>query len=327
MILISTCGEHLRYILGISIISKLIHFIFANKPFLILKQVFLFIVLLMSFVYLQAQLNVDSAALKQDTAHAIELTHADKYKLTIDSAFYKSKFLNSGAKPLAFESKEVNPNGSDKLFYFLLGLVIVLAFLKVFFDRYFNSLFQVFFNTSLRQSQLTDQLLQAKQASLLFNLLFALTAGAFTYLVLKYFNWQNDSDALLLISICGLLVAVIYIIKYITLKTTGWLTGYAEPADTYLFIIFLVNKILGIILIPFTIVIAFSPDFLKQPVVIISLLIVGFMFLLRFIRSYSLLHNQIRVSRFHFFLYIAGIEVLPVLLVYKGALILLGKNG
>lgn len=293
-----------------------------------MKQVIIFLLLMMRFGCLYAQLPADSAGLAQDSVIApVELTAAEKYQLVIDSALVKSRFVNTVAKPIAIVSKEITRNDSDKLFYFLLGLVMALAFLKVFFTRYFNSLFQVFFNTSLRQSQLTDQLLQAKQASLFFNLLFALTAGAFIYQLLKHFNWQNDRDTLFLISICALLVALIYVVKYITLKTTGWLTGYADPADTYLFIIFLVNKILGIILIPFIIVMAFSPAFLKQPVVIISLLIVGSMFLLRFIRSYSLLHNQIRVSRFHFFLYIIGIEVLPVLLIYKGALILLGKIG
>lgn len=293
-----------------------------------MKQVISFLFLMMGFGCLYAQLPADSTDLKRDSVVVpVELTAAQKYQLVIDSALSKSKFVNTVAKPLAIVSKEITRNDSDKLFYFLLGLVIALAFLKVFFTRYFNSLFQVFFNTSLRQSQLTDQLLQAKQASLFFNLLFALTAGAFIYQLLKYFNWQNDRDTIFLISVCAVLVAIIYVLKYITLKTTGWLTGYSDPADTYLFIIFLVNKILGIILIPFIIVMAFSPAFLKQPVVIISLLIVGSMFLLRFIRSYSLLHNQIRVSRFHFFLYILGIEVLPVLLIYKGALILLGKIG
>ena len=64
--------------------------------------------------------------------------------------------------------------------------------------------------------------------------------------------------------------------------------GIDAAANTYLFIIFLINKILGILLIPFVIVIAFSsPDYLKKAAVLISLLMVGVMFLLRFLRSHS----------------------------------------
>jgi hypothetical protein len=187
-------------------------------------------------------------------------------------------------------------------------------------------MFRVFFNTSLRQGQLTDQLLQAKQASMFFNILFFFTAGTYIYLLLLHFNWVTQIDNIVIILICTVTVSVIYFLKFVNMKFTGWLTGYSGAANTYLFIIFLINKILGILLIPFIIVITFSPDFLKKPAVLVSLLVVGIMFLLRFLRSFSLLHNQIKVSRFHFLLYILGIEVLPVLLIYKGVMILLKKN-
>ena len=63
------------------------------------------------------------------------------------------------------------------MFYLIAGIVLLLAFFKYFNSRYFTNLFRVFFNTSLRQSQLTDQLLQAKLPSLLFNLFFILSGG------------------------------------------------------------------------------------------------------------------------------------------------------
>jgi hypothetical protein len=48
--------------------------------------------------------------------------------------------------------------------------------------------------------------------------------------------------------------------------------------------------------------------------------------LLRFFRSYGLLQNQLKISRFHFMLYITGIEILPLLLIYKGLMVYLSKN-
>ena len=65
---------------------------------------------------------------------------------------------------------------------------------------------------------------------------------------------------------------------------------------------------------------------LANSAVIISLLLVGILFLLRFLRSYALLPNQLKVSGFHFILYIIGVEILPVLIVYKGLVVLLSKN-
>ncbi len=251
---------------------------------------------------------------------------AEKYYTQFQKALKKSSFLNTSGTAVATVNQERAESNSDQVFYFLLALMILLAFLRFFFSRYFFNLFRVFFNTSLRQGQLTDQLLQAKQASMFFNIFFFFTAGIYIYFLLLHFNWISQKDNLSIMLICAVGISGIYFLKYINMKFTGWLTGYSEAANTYLFIIFLINKILGILLIPFVIVIAFSPDYLKKTAVIISLLMVGIMFTLRFLRSFSLLHNQIKVSRFHFFLYITGIEVLPVLLIYKGVMILLNKN-
>jgi hypothetical protein len=272
---------------------------------------------------LQTAVSKDSvAAIKKDTV----VSAAENYYNKLQSAIKRSSFLNTSGTAVVTVNKERTQLNSDNIFYFLLALVIFLSFLRFFFSRYFFNLFRVFFNTSLRQGQLTDQLLQAKQASMFFNILFFFTAGIYIYFLLLYFNWINQKDNLVIVLICAVSTAIIYFLKYINMKFTGWLTGYSTAANTYLFIIFLINKILAILLIPIVIVIAFSPDYLKKAAILISLLMVGTMFLLRFLRSFSLLHSQIKVSRFHFFLYIAGIEALPVLLIYKGVMILLNKN-
>ena len=272
---------------------------------------------------LQTTVSPDSiTVLKKDTV----VSNAENYYNKLQDALKKSSFLNTSGTAIVTVNQEKTRSNSDQVFYFLLALVIFLSFLRFFFSRYFFNLFRVFFNTSLRQGQLTDQLLQAKQASMFFNLLFFFTAGVYIYFLMLHFNWINQKDNLGIMLICAAGIAIIYFLKYINMKFTGWLTGHNTAANTYLFIIFLINKILGILLIPFVIVIAFSPDYLKKAAVLISLLMVGVMFLLRFLRSFSLLHHQIKVSRFHFFVYIIGIELLPVLLIYKGVTILLNKN-
>ncbi len=275
----------------------------------------------------------DSAALPTDTLkRVIDSTAAKPVKLSsgynsiIQRVLEHNQYLNASGTPVATDARQKPVAQGDFLFYLLLALVLFLACLRFFFERYFNNLFRVFFNTSLRQSQLTDQLLQAKQVSLFFNILFACTGGLYIYFLLAHFNWIRNDNSLLVAGICIVSVAVIYFLKYLVLKFTGWLTGYREATRTYLFIIFLINKILGILLIPFIMVIGFAAAFLRYPAVLISLLFVGLMFLLRFLRSYGLLRKDIKVSRFHFFLYITGVELIPLLLIYKLLMVLLSKN-
>jgi hypothetical protein len=227
--------------------------------------------------------------------------------------------------PIAINSKEMTANFTDLIFYMLLSVLLLLAFLRFFYTRYFNNLFRVFFNTSLRQSQLTDQLLQAKLASMLFNLFFVVTGGLYIYFLLLHYQWVASDNAVLVIAASIFMLSLIYFIKFLTLKFTGWVTGNYEVANTYLFIIFLINKILSVMLLPFVIVMAFAMPGLKLTAVIISLLLIGLMFILRFLRSFGLLQHKIKVSWFHFFIFIAGIEILPILLIYKGLVVLLNK--
>lgn len=310
-----------------------------------MKQVFYFLILLLLPVLLFAQipgkdslvnkkdslLLIESLKATTDTAAVIKLPVAIKpTKIMYDSvlirAFSTNLLLNSKSTPLALVAKTKALTTINLFFYLLFGEVFILALLRFFYSRYFDNLFRVFFNTSLRQSQLTDQLLQAKQVSLFYNLLFVITGGIYVYLLLVHFKLLHTSDIKLGLGMCILGLAVIYFFKFLILKFTGWITGYKEVVNTYLFIIFLINKILSVLLLPLVIIMAFSSVGLQVAAVYISFFIIGLLFLFRFLRSYGLLQHQIKVGRFHFFMYIIGIELLPLMLIYKALMILLNKN-
>ncbi len=276
-----------------------------------------------SFVNQTDSLIIKSnSVIEKDTV----ISRAASYNITLQKILKENHFLNTDEIPVAMDNQIKSRYPQDSLFYLVVVIALTLGVFRFFYTRYFNNLFRVFFNASLRQSQLTDQLLQAKQPSLFFNMIFVLSGGVYVYLLLRYFNWVSAPNFWPVLFYCTLSLGIIYLIKFITLKFTGWLSGFKEVTNTYIFIIFLINKILGILLLPFTIIIAFSMPALSTAAVMISLLFVGLMLLLRFFRSYGLLQHQLKVSRFHFFMYVAGIEILPVLLIYKGLVLLLSKN-
>jgi hypothetical protein len=245
----------------------------------------------------------------------------------LDSILNANIYLNIKGKPVSFIQSLRKADSKNISFYALAFLVLVFALLKFLYPRYFTNLFRVFFNTSLRQSQLTDQLLQAKLPSLLFNIFFILIGSGYLYLLLEYYGksasmyskWQIFALA------AGGLTAI-YLAKYSILKFTGWVTGYKQEVDTYIFIIFLINKIVAVCLIPLVIVIAFSDRQLVDIALLVSFIMITAMILMRFFRSYGLLQNKLKVSRFHFFIYIIGIEILPLLVIYKLAMIFMSKN-
>lgn len=309
-----------------------------------MKQV-IFFVLIVAFPALLWAQSRDTAVQQKDTAYQISdvilqtkpvdttilVTTVDtparqKRDTTMQSLLSQNKLLNTNGTPVSLVVKLKKNDNNDMLFYLLTAMVLLLACLKFFYNRYFTNLFRVFFNTSLRQSQLTDQLLQAKLPSLLFNLFFIISAGFYVYLLLLHYKWVNETDRWLILACCVGVLSLIYVIKFCTLKFTGWITGFAESTNTYVFIIFLINKIIGIFLVPLTIIIAFAMPSIANSAVLISMLCVGFLLLMRFFRSYGLIQHQLKISRLHFFLYITGVEILPLLLIYKALILLLNKN-
>lgn len=229
----------------------------------------------------------------------------------------ENKFLNLREVAVSQQEIPARHRGENSLFYFLLGIFFIISVVRIFFKKYLANLFRVFFNTSLKQSQITDQLQQQELPSLITNFIFILTAGCFAYLLfMKKSFFVTEINFRTLLSIIAL-VACVYLVKFIVLKFTGWLTGYKTQADLYIFIVFLVNKILGLFLVPVILIAAFADPFLSNAFLTIGLIVIILLLISRFVRSFSLLKAQIKVSAFHFFLYIFSVELLPLALLYK----------
>lgn len=205
----------------------------------------------------------------------------------------------------------------DLLFYILLAMFLWVAILKSGYEKYYSDLFTVFFRSSLRQHQIREQLLQARLPSLMFNLFFVVSGGTFLFLLgslqpirLNVPQWQ-----IWVVSVTA--VALLYSAKFVGLKLSGWIFGMSGAADTYIFIVFLVNKILGVALLPILAFLAFAREPLRSAGGTLGVLLVFGMLIYRFIRSYRPVWEEVQMTRFHFFLYLCAFEIAPLLLIYK----------
>jgi hypothetical protein len=269
----------------------------------------------------------DSIPAIKDSADSLKPSDTIKVATATKPAFQlKNKLLNIDGEPVSLAVSLKKGRSNDAFFYLVAIMVLLLAFLKYFYGRYFANLFRVFFNTSLRQNQITDQLLQAKLPSFLFNIFFVISGGIYAYLLLAHYGLFKADDRWIAVFSSIALMGMLYFIKYCTLKFTGWITGLNEVVDIYVFVIFLINKIIGIFLVPFIVILAFSDNQIVEIATLVSIICIGLFLLLRFFRSYGLMQNQLKISKFHFLLYIISLEILPLLLIYKGLMIYLTKK-
>lgn len=226
-------------------------------------------------------------------------------------------YLGFGSKPVVSRSDRKVYEGKELLFYTLMGLLLVFALLRNTFSKYFSDLFRLFFRTTLKQRQIRDQLMQTPLPSLLFNTFFVICAGFYADFLLLHFGLIGKQEFWLYYVYCCLGLSAIYFVKFMGLKVLGWLFNMKEGANSYIFVVFIMNKVIGIFLLPFVVMLAFMQGPSYTIALVLSWVGVGGLLIYRFILTYAAVRNQVRFNPFHFFLYLCAFEVAPLLLIYK----------
>jgi hypothetical protein len=257
-------------------------------------------------------LHIDSLQLKDSTRIKDSLQFVQQ---AADSL--RKKLTEQSPAQILKEGDKKIFTGKEYLFYYLVFLLILFGLLRSAFAKYFYDLFRVFFKTTLKQRQTQEQLLQSSLASVFMNSFFVLSAGLYVNFLLQYFQLVISDNFWLQYFYCAGALATIYLVKYIGLKITGWLFNVSNATDSYIFIVFIINKMLGIFLLPFLLLLAFANDPLYGSAMVISWLGIGLLLIYRFILSYGALRKEVKLNSFHFILYILGFEVIPLLLIYK----------
>jgi hypothetical protein len=216
--------------------------------------------------------------------------------------------------------------GRELLFYMFVFLLIVFAFLKQIFPKYFSDLFRLFFRTTIKQKQVREQLMQTPLPSLMLNGFFVVSVALYISFLVQHYKAGSTDNFWLMFFYAVIGLSAAYFVKFIGLKISGWLFSMQEAADSYIFIVFIVNKMIGILLLPLLIILAFSPGNVYMAGLTISWCLLGGLLLYRFILTWSAVRNQIKVNIFHFFLYLLAFEIAPLLLVYKGLLLFFGQT-
>lgn len=168
---------------------------------------------------------------------------------------------------------------------------------------------------------------------------FLLNAGMFIFLLVRVYRREVFNNWLFLL-ICMLAAAGIFLSKHIILSIAGWLFPVEKEVQRYNFLVVLFNCVLGLFLVPFNFLLAFStaPLFFKKISIapqffteisttyknflpFWTLGLVAIFYVYRALRSASMSSKFLADNQFHFLLYLCAVEIAPVLLLIKLALI------
>lgn len=266
-------------------------------------------------IILKNPASIDSTL--KDTIPPVNIHVIHPESFITNKLLANNRFINVKNAPTYLIQAESDIKGKEFLFYTLCIVVLILGIFKTFYDAYFKNIFRVYFNTSLRQTQLADQLVQAKFPSFILNIFFALTTGIYIWLLFSYYHPPRLISNSILLPFCILSVAFLYLIKFFLLKFMGWVSDIQQTTDNYIFAIFLINKMIGILLVPVIILMAFLKPSLIPVITNISFMLLALLFLSRYVKSYGAIERKIPLNAFHFIIYIAGAEIIPLIILYK----------
>lgn len=143
---------------------------------------------------------------------------------------------------------------------------------------------------------------------------FFVNAAIFIYLVVYQMNgiYGWGVFQLIFLVVCG-----VYLVRHLFLSAVSKSFPIEKEVSLYGFTIQSFNLFIGILLIPMNLIIAFGPENIAVPLIYITLIIIGFLILLRSFRGLLISSRWISGNLFHFFLYLCAFEILPILLLIK----------
>jgi hypothetical protein len=148
------------------------------------------------------------------------------------------------------------------------------------------------------------------RANLLFNSVFYLQAGLIAYAGIKYFRPDIKLHGVLpFLSLVGILFGI-YLLKRIVLRSIAVLSAGDFSLSEYEYSVFLTNRMLGLLLFPLALAIAYFPTQQAASIIIGSAAIILLAISYRLIRS-LLTAVESGVTPFYILFYICTLEILP----------------
>jgi hypothetical protein len=209
------------------------------------------------------------------------------------------------------------PPPTDWIFYLFVTYCLYVGFIRISFPKYLSDLFRVFFNTSLRGKQIREQLLMDRLPSLLLNVFFTLSAGSFIYFLLRYNGYFGTEGHWVALGLCVAGVGLLYTGKYVVMELAGLVFDRRQAAEIYAFVVFMVNKVVGLWLLPVSILLAYSTPGTQHTVLVFAFGGLGILLLYRLNRGWQALRNTLKINMLQYALFVGAFEVVPVLLIYK----------
>lgn len=202
------------------------------------------------------------------------------------------------------------------LLVFLIAIFNI-AYVRITYQRRLQRLFSSLLRLQILRQIMREELVFSHRASILLFLNFVMLSSLILYLAFKYYGWPMPFEGgVLNYLICSGGIAGLYYGKLAANKFLRWLLRDQGLMREYLFEVFLVNKVAGIVALPIALALVFFnvADFERLLWLVVAL---AFLFLAyRLLQGLRMTVGQ-SVSWVYIILYLCTLEITPFLILIK----------
>lgn len=203
------------------------------------------------------------------------------------------------------------------LFIIFVVQILLLVSVRLIFEKNIFEQIRAYTNLNIAQQLQRDQEVSLPFSDVVLNLSGLMSVAVLVFLSLLYFKGWDDMQRTTVFGYLFLICSSLFIGKFLIMKITSVIFPFKEVMDLYRFSFFLNHQLIGVVLIPLNMIIAYADSNIAYSVMIATWILIGLSFILLAIKGLTMSRTYWLRYSFHFIVYICSLEIAPLLILYK----------
>lgn len=207
---------------------------------------------------------------------------------------------------------------SEWMVVVFLLVFFVLAWVRNEYPRRYARLLKSFVSQQSMFQVMREELVYSHRASIALTIVFVFSASLFLTLVGMYvgYSWAFSPDRYMQFLIWAAFIISVYTVRYILSGITALIFGDGTFIRTHLFLISINNKVVGLILLPISVLAAYLSVDIGKKIIYAGLVLWALIFLYRLLKE-IILSREFKIPHLYFILYLCAFEISPIIIGLK----------
>lgn len=201
--------------------------------------------------------------------------------------------------------------------WLLIGLLTMLTLIVTFYSDVLIKIYRSFLNNNFLRMIHRDQDTAVAIPYMIFYTFALASIGIFVFVLLNHYGIPLFGSHLKNMMACIAGVFALFTLKHLVLRIIGFVFPIQKEVSQYRFTIIIFMTILGLVLLPASIFIAYAPANMTTGLIYTSFGIIFLVYAYRILSSLLMVFKHISLHPFHFFVYLCTVEIAPLLVLFK----------